>query len=73
MEIQYNALYECPRFPHNFKVLSSPNEKNYLVLHVNLYLTAYVAGALAMTANSGSPSAMAIATKGLWKTPRFTP
>ena len=37
MEIQYNALYECPRFPHNFKVLSSPNEKNYLVLHVNLY------------------------------------
>ena len=37
MEIQYNALYECPRYPHNFKVLSSPNEKNYRVLFVNLY------------------------------------
>ena len=36
-QIQFNQLYECPRFPHNFKVLSSPNEKDYRILFVNLY------------------------------------
>ncbi len=36
-EIQFNKLYECPRYPHNFKVLSSPNERSYRVLFVNLY------------------------------------
>lgn len=36
-KIQFNLLYECPRYPHNFKVLSSPNEKTYRILFVNLY------------------------------------
>jgi len=36
-EIQYNVLYECPRWPHNFKVLSCPNEKFCEALGVNKY------------------------------------
>lgn len=36
-KVQFNSLYECPRYPHNFKVLSSPNEKTYRILFVNLY------------------------------------
>ena len=36
-EIQYNVLYECPRSPHNFKVLSCPNEKYCEALGVNKY------------------------------------
>ncbi|HVF46229.1 MAG TPA: hypothetical protein VNA17_01545 [Pyrinomonadaceae bacterium] len=36
-QVQFNQLYECPRWPHNFKVLSDPNEKNYQVSFVNLY------------------------------------
>lgn len=36
-EIQYNVLYECPRSPHNFKVLSCPNEKYCEALGVNQY------------------------------------
>jgi hypothetical protein len=36
-EIQYNVLYECPRSPHNFKVLSCPSEKYCEGLGVNKY------------------------------------
>ena len=36
-EIQFNVLYECPRHPHNFKVLSCPNEKYCEALGVNKY------------------------------------
>jgi hypothetical protein len=36
-EIQFNVLYECPRSPHNFKVLSCPNEKYCEALGVNKY------------------------------------
>jgi len=36
-EIQFNVLYECPVFPHNFKVLSCPSEKFCEVLGVNLF------------------------------------
>ena len=36
-EIQYGVLYECPRSPHNFKVLSCPNEKYCEAEGVNKY------------------------------------
>src|SRR5688572_13260046 len=36
-QIQFNVLYECPIFPHNFKVLSCPSEKFCDVLSVNLF------------------------------------
>ena len=35
--IQFDVLYECPRFPHNFKVLSCPSEKFCEALGVNKY------------------------------------
>jgi hypothetical protein len=36
-ELQYNVLYECPRSPHNFKVLNCPNDKDCEALGVNKY------------------------------------
>lgn len=36
-EIEFNVLYECPIFPHNFKVLSCPSEEFCEVLSVNLF------------------------------------
>ncbi len=29
--LQFNRFYKCPRYLHNFKVLKSANDKNYLV------------------------------------------